>query len=99
MTAESGAETNLFASTIRTVIGNVHTKDSLAEWLFANMLVQEKGYLKGEYTKSYFIKQQGYAKVKALLESTRTAKNQSAEMSLKEYRELDEEGLARVFNL
>ena len=99
MTAESGAETDLRASTIRKVIGNVHTKNTLAEWLFANILVQEKGYKVGLYSKSYFIRREGYVKVMTLLEATRTPENEASEMNLKVERELDEEGLATVFGL
>ena len=49
VTAERGSETDLLASTIRQVFGNVHTKNTLAEWLFANLLNQEKGYKVGLY--------------------------------------------------
>lgn len=99
MTAASGRETDLHSSTIRTVLGNVHTKDSLAQWLFANLLKQEKGYKVRLYTKSYFIKQEGYAKVVALLEATRTAENEASEMNLKMDRQLDTDGLADLFRL
>ena len=99
MTAESGKETDLHSNTIRAVFGNVHTRNTLAQWLFSNLLKQEKGYKVGRYTKSYFIKQEGYAKVVALLEATRTAENEASEMNLKMDRELDTEGLAELFRL
>ncbi len=98
---ERGLETqqaiDLRAKTIRQLFGNVHMPDTLAAWLFANILVQVKSYVVGVYTKAYRVKRRGYAKLAMLMEQTRTETNQGAES--RRFLAIDDGGLRALFGM
>lgn len=88
---------DLRAVTIRKLFGNKHMPNTLAEWLFANMLMQVKSYIVGEYTKAYRVRRAGYRKLKKLMEDTRTPDNIEAER--RRFLVLDNDGLLALFGM
>ena len=79
------AETEVMSKSIRKVFGNHHDKNTLAQWLYANLLRQKLWYSQGLHPYSYEVKSEGFVRVlKLLIEAETQARKRDRPRTVKQ---------------